>query len=166
MAGAAANALPLAGRGALRICRGGSLPSSCSTGHPSGDDACTWPTPTFFLEILLAQDNRDQCRAFLEGNWQETFISDFSLHSIGVILFRTDRADLFGRFCDEMPPSLEILSLPKTAYDTLPGVRANHGLDFDDAYQYGVAREFGLVIVTQDTDFKAVEHQVSIRLID
>ena len=119
-----------------------------------------------FLEILLAQDNRDKCRAFLEGNWQVTFISDFSLHSIGVILFRTDRADLLGRFCDEMLPSLEILPLPRTAYDTLPEVRTRHGLDFDDAYQYGVAREFGLEIVTQDTDFKAVEHQISVRLID
>jgi len=119
-----------------------------------------------FLEILLAQDNRDKCRAFLEGNWRETFISDFSLHSIGVILFRTDRADLFSRFCAEMLPSLEILPLPRTAYETLPGVRASHGLDFDDAYQYGVAREFGLEIVTQDTDFRAVEHEVSVQFID
>lgn len=49
-----------------------------------------------FLEILLAQDNSDKCRTFLEGNWAETFVSDFSLHSIGVILFKAGRGDLFG----------------------------------------------------------------------
>lgn len=65
-----------------------------------------------------------------------------------------------------MLPSLEILSLPRTAYGALPGVSASHGLDFDDAYQYGIAREFGLEIVTQDTDFRAVEQEVSIRLIE
>ena len=119
-----------------------------------------------FLEILLAQTNGEQCRAFLDSNYSETFISDFSLHSIGVILFRSDRADLFRRFCDEMLPSLEILSLPRTAYGTLPNVQETHGLDFDDAYQYGVAKEFGLEIVTQDSDFRAVEDEVEVRLID
>jgi predicted nucleic acid-binding protein len=39
-----------------------------------------------FLEILLAQDKKDICKDFLNSNVENLSISDFSLHSIGVIL--------------------------------------------------------------------------------
>jgi len=39
-----------------------------------------------FLEILLGQDKKEVCKKFLETHIGEIFISDFSLHSIGVIL--------------------------------------------------------------------------------
>ncbi len=41
-----------------------------------------------FLEILLGQEKKDECKKFLIANEDNIFISDFSLHSIGVILFR------------------------------------------------------------------------------
>lgn len=42
-----------------------------------------------FLEVLLAQDKRKECKNLLEENRGKLSISDFSLHSIGVILFST-----------------------------------------------------------------------------
>jgi predicted nucleic acid-binding protein len=41
-----------------------------------------------FLEILLTQDKKAICKKFLDKNIGNLHITDFSLHSIGVILFR------------------------------------------------------------------------------
>ena len=41
-----------------------------------------------FLEILLNQAGRKKCEAFLQGEKGAAWISDFTLHSIGVLLFR------------------------------------------------------------------------------
>ena len=39
-----------------------------------------------FLEILLNQDKKEKAKMFIFDNIERLFISDFSLHSIGVIL--------------------------------------------------------------------------------
>jgi len=41
-----------------------------------------------FLEILLKQDKSEACKTFLDKNTDAINISDFTFHSIGVILFR------------------------------------------------------------------------------
>jgi len=76
------------------------------------------------------------------------FISDFSLHSIGVILFRNNKEDIFKKFLKDIIPNLEITTLPKMSYEDLAEVKKKLGLDFDDAYQYQVAKERDLKIVT------------------
>lgn len=48
-----------------------------------------------FLEILLAQDQKEKAKTFLTQNIDYLFISDFSLHSIGVFLFREKRESTF-----------------------------------------------------------------------
>ena len=40
-----------------------------------------------FLEVLLTQEKKETCKKFLDENIKNLYISDFSLHSIGVILF-------------------------------------------------------------------------------
>ena len=40
-----------------------------------------------FLEILLGQPNKERCKQFLQQNSGECGISDYSLHSIGVLTF-------------------------------------------------------------------------------
>jgi uncharacterized protein len=44
-----------------------------------------------FLEILLSQKQKDICKEFLVSNIEQIYISDFSLHSIGVILFSVQK---------------------------------------------------------------------------
>jgi len=44
-----------------------------------------------FLEILLGQPNKERCKEFLQENSGQCSLSDFSLHSIGVIAFRGRR---------------------------------------------------------------------------
>ena len=51
-----------------------------------------------FLEILLAQHRKEDCKRFLDTHIEEIAISDFSLHSIGVILFRNHEGGTFLKF--------------------------------------------------------------------
>ncbi len=118
-----------------------------------------------FLEILLGQASQAKCEAFLKAEWDNVFISDFALHSIGVILFRLGKEAAFQQFCDEVLTSTQILSLPKGEYEGICDVRLKYGLDFDDAYQFSIAREYGLEIVTQDSDFNAVGRDIAVRFI-
>ena len=41
-------------------------------------------------------------------------------------------------------------------------IKDKWGLDFDDAYQFAVARKFGLRIITQDADFKRVQADIKV----
>jgi uncharacterized protein len=41
-------------------------------------------------------------------------------------------------------------------------VKEKFGLDFDDAYQFKTAEEYGLSIVTQDKDFEKVTDKIEI----
>jgi len=48
-----------------------------------------------FLEILLDQDKGEKCKRFLNKHIQDIFITDFSLHSIGVILLRQEQGEIY-----------------------------------------------------------------------
>ena len=109
-----------------------------------------------FLEVLLTQEKREKCKKFLDDNIGNLYISDFSLHSIGVILFRNKKEDVFQKFVGDIFPNLEIVTLSKWSYDSLVEIKKKFGLDFDDAYQYKIAKEHDLKLVTMDTDFEEI----------
>jgi uncharacterized protein len=118
-----------------------------------------------FLEILLNQSGRKKCEAFLQGEKGAAWISDFTLHSIGVLLFRQKRPELFSRFAADTLPQLTILSLSEAGYAKVTEANTRYALDFDDAYQFSVARENNLAVATQDKDFQAVRNVASVRLL-
>ena len=109
-----------------------------------------------FLEILLTQDKKAICKKFLDKNVGNLHITDFSLHSIGVILFRYDKEVVFHKFVGDVLPNTKLLSLPVRLYGEIVDIRKKLNLDFDDAYQYSVARYYGLKVVTMDRDFKRI----------
>lgn len=115
-----------------------------------------------FLEILLGQSASQRCKDFLDDDPGANWISDFSLHSIGVLLFRKDRVELFRQFTADTLPQLTILTLSSAGYNEVAGARDKFGLDFDDAYQFCVAKEAGLAITTQDRDFDRVKNDISV----
>jgi predicted nucleic acid-binding protein len=82
-----------------------------------------------------------------------------------VLLFRQKRAELFDQFAADTLPQFTILSLSAAGYLQLAGVNTRHGLDFDDAYQFSVARENKLAIATQDKDFQRVRNVMNVRLL-
>ena len=107
-----------------------------------------------FLEILLGQAKKKACKRFLDDNVKDLNISDFSLHSIGVILFRYNKEDIFQKFIQDVLPKIGLLSLPIDSYKEVISARKTEKLDFDDAYQYRTAEHHGLRVVTMDKDFE------------
>ena len=106
------------------------------------------------LEVLLAQEKSEKCKSFLNTNATELHLTDFSLHSIGVILFRYNKKEVFRDFYHDISPIISIVTLKE--YDYVLDSSSKYGLDFDDSYQYSVAKENGLTIVTMDKDFSAI----------
>lgn len=109
-----------------------------------------------FLEILLMQDKKESCKKFLDNNIGNLNLTDFSLHSIGVILFRYDKEDIFQKFVEDVMPNVELLSLPMKLYSEIVDVRKSLNFDFDDAYQYSTAKYYGLRVATMDKDFERI----------
>ena len=114
-----------------------------------------------FLEILLNQHKKDQAKKLIAENVDNFFISDFSLHSIGVILMKQKRFDIFRDFIDDLIPFVTILSLPQNKYSLVSEIGEKYNLDFDDSYQVIIAKENKLTIVTMDKDFDKVKSYIS-----
>jgi uncharacterized protein len=110
----------------------------------------------------LAGDNAEACKAFLSQNPGKINFSDFSLHSIGVILFRQRQELIFRAFFEDVSTSAIILSLAKESYSKLSEIKQRFNLDFDDAYQFQVARDYKMAIVTMDKDFNRVRKELEI----
>lgn len=118
-----------------------------------------------FLEILLAQPNKENCKHFLRENSVFCALSDFSLHSIGVITFRVRRAHAYRVFIQDTLPSVAVMHLSKHAYASVVDAHERFGLDFDDAYQFALAQAHGLTLVTQDHDFERVKGAVPVHFL-
>ena len=113
-----------------------------------------------FLEVILEQEKADATRALLaKTDVHEFFISDYSLHSIGLLLFRRKQHDVFRRFVLDMVVNAGMIMTSLSAEDMEAVINAAHrfNLDFDDAYQYATAEEFNLTIVSFDADFDRTE---------
>ncbi len=111
-----------------------------------------------WLERLLDQEKSDIASNFLSFTpINSLFVSDFSIHSIGVILSRLKKYDIFEKFLYDLfvNGQIELLALYSVdLIDVIENIRI-HKLDFDDSYQYTVAQKFDLTIVTFDKDFNA-----------
>ncbi len=108
------------------------------------------------LELLLDQDHADQVAAFLNQAAPDSLhISEFSLYSIGVILLRLKRFDLFLRSVKDLFLS-EVIGLLRLGVEDMAKVSEvaqAFGLDFDDSYQYVAAEKFNLEMLSFDRDF-------------
>ena len=113
-----------------------------------------------FLELLLDQERADDVEKLLRSVPRERFhISEFSLYSVGIVLFRRKLFDVFVRFVEDLIITGGIRLLRLSAGDAkgLAEAAQRFGLDFDDAYQYVVAERYGLTIVSFDSDFDRTE---------
>ena len=64
-----------------------------------------------FLEILLNQEKNEICKAYLNQKIGKICMSDFSLHSIGVILFRYKKFELYKTFINDVLPKVKLVTL-------------------------------------------------------
>lgn len=111
-----------------------------------------------FLEILLKQEKSEACKNFLDENIGLLHITDYSLHSIGVILFKLNEDSLFVKFLKDTLLKTQLISLPKNEYQEVVNNRKQQKLDFDDAYQYSVCKHYEFKLVTMDQDFRKAKN--------
>ncbi len=110
-----------------------------------------------FLEVLLKQEHSNKCKTFLDENIGTLSISDFSIHSIGIILFNYKEENIFFRFIEDIVSNVNTLSLPTEYYKNVIETRKEYFLDFDDSYQFNLAKVNNLSLVTLDKDFKKIK---------
>ncbi len=113
-----------------------------------------------FLEVLLKREKSNAAKhIFISNPPTDLFITDFSLHSIGVFLFQRNKHDAFERFVNDIVIKTEIgvIGLDPKDVPVLASASKRFNLDFDDAYQYAVAVKYGLDIMSFDADFDRTE---------
>ncbi len=113
-----------------------------------------------FLEIILEQEKAENAKALLlKTEDHEFFISDFSLHSMGLLLFYRKQHSVFQQFLKDMiiDGGIIITSLVVDDMESVVNVSQKYKLDFDDAYQYVIAEKYGLTIISFDSDFDRTE---------
>ena len=114
-----------------------------------------------FLEALLEQDKKDDVQSFLQTiDLSTIFITDLSLHSIGIILYRLNNFEIFISFVEDVViDGIRILSLNPEDLKGLDQTTEKSNLDFDDAYQYAVAAKYELQLISFDKDFDQTERK-------
>lgn len=113
-----------------------------------------------FLEIILSQERANEAKELLlKAGQYEFFITDYSLHSIGLLLFRRKQHDAFRAFVEDvlLNGGIGLLSLDSDEMESVISASQKFGLDFDDAYQYALATRYDLALVSFDTDFQQTD---------
>jgi len=113
-----------------------------------------------WLERMLEQARSEEVERLLDQvSSDQLLITDFSLHSVGVILSRLNRRDAFLRFIQDLfiDGAVGLVSLEPVDMERLVAVMDHVGLDFDDAYQYVAAEKYDVEIVSFDGDFDGTE---------
>jgi len=113
-----------------------------------------------FLEILLQREKSKAAKnLFIANPSTDLFLTDFSLHSIGVFLFQRNKHETYVSFVNDVviKTGIAVIGLDPKEVLALAEVSKRYHLDFDDAYQYAVAQKYGLQIMSFDADFGHTE---------
>lgn len=108
-----------------------------------------------FLEIILDQEKAPEAKALLSDKQHELYMSDYSLHSIGLLLFRRNLHLAFQSFVQDviLIRGTNVLSLELGEIKDIIQAAQKFQLDFDDAYQYALSKSTQIVLVSFDSDF-------------
>lgn len=113
-----------------------------------------------WLEVLLEQEKSADAVKFLTSiDSNRLFITDFTVYSMGIILTRLGRSDVFDRFVQDTitDSGVEMIRISLNEMSVISAITKQYGLDFDDAYQYALAEKHDLTIVSYDSDFDRTE---------
>ena len=113
-----------------------------------------------FLEYILRRSRVQEVKDFFSrADLSKVYVSDFSLHSLGVIYLRERKLLEFLTFVNEdiIASGIHVLSLVPDDFSKITDAAGQFHLDFDDAYQYAVAEQYGFSIVSFDKDFDRTE---------
>ena len=109
-----------------------------------------------WLERLLGQAQSAVVGQLLdELPNDQMLMTDFTFHSLGVILNRLRQRSVFTAFVQDVliDGGVALTSLPPIAMQRVVAVMDQFGLDFDDAYQYVAAERENVAIISFDAHF-------------
>ncbi len=108
-----------------------------------------------FLEILLEQNKSQVVKDFLNNcSKNDISITNFSLHSICAYLTKNKKTEILKDFILELRNNnTKIFQTSLEETDLILSNCKRFSLDFDDAYQYTIAKIYGLQLVSFDKDF-------------
>lgn len=109
-----------------------------------------------WLERLLDQARTAEVEQFLNQiSAEQIFITDFTLHSIALALTRRKLLVALTAFIQDLfiDGTVNLLILPPSQLIHLPEIMQQQKLDYDDAYQYYLAQQNQLILISFDTDF-------------
>ncbi len=109
-----------------------------------------------WIERLLEQTKSEDVKIFLnELHPSSLFITDFSFHSISLIMIKLGEAGSLLKFVQDTFVNAGINLIRLSPEETVHIVEAvkKFNLDFDDGYQYISAEKYNLTIVSFDSDF-------------
>ncbi len=115
-----------------------------------------------WLERLLGQGQAEVVAELLDTlSPSDMCMTDFTLHSIGVICNRLNQRDVFVKFVDDVliDAGVVLVSIPANQMKIVVEIMALFRLDFDDAYQYVAAELEKATIVSFDQDFDKTEQR-------
>jgi len=113
-----------------------------------------------WLERLLNQEKADEVAQFLSKIPSEhLMMTDFTFHSIGVILSRHNEQETLQRFTQDVliDGAVTLVSLEPTDIQRLIETMTEYKFDFDDAYQYVAAEKYSVDLISFDSDFDRAE---------
>jgi len=109
-----------------------------------------------WLELFLDQARAGEVSDFLDRLPPEhLFITDFSFHSIGVVLSKLNHKDALLRFVQDafVEGTVSLIHLEPEDIQVVVQMMEQFNLDFYDAYQYSAAEKYNLKTVSFDSDF-------------
>ncbi len=113
-----------------------------------------------FLEMILEQERSLEVERLIRNpGIERLFLTDFSLHSICLMLLRQDKIDLLRMFVYDLhtSSSCQLIHLGIRDMNDILVAQERFSLDFDDAYQYIAAEKYDLTIISLDSDFDRTE---------
>jgi predicted nucleic acid-binding protein len=115
-----------------------------------------------WLERLLGQGQAEVVAELLDTlSPSDMCMTDFTLHSIGVICNRLNQREVFIKFVDDVliDAGVVLVSIPANQMKRVVEIIDLFRLDFDDAYQYVAAELEKANIVSFDQDFDKTEQR-------
>ncbi|MFB2805647.1 MULTISPECIES: PIN domain-containing protein [Microcystis] len=115
-----------------------------------------------WLERLLGQGQAEVVAELLDTlSLSDMCMTDFTLHSIGVICNRLNQREVFIKFVDDVliDAGFVLVSIPANQMKRVVEIIDLFRLDFDDAYQYVAAELEKATIVSFDQDFDRTEQR-------
>ena len=89
-----------------------------------------------WLEVLLEQEKSADAVKFLTSvDSNRLFISDFTVYSMGIIMTRLGRSDVFDRFVQDTitDSGVDVIRISMNEMSTISAITKQYGLDFDSA---------------------------------